>query len=113
MDIRLHAERVDRRRAKLTRPAMLGDLPEGAMVSHLGQPALVAGHALLPWSLGGYGPPIDVGQDASLTLLTPPSIVAALLAGYRPFIHPTAGPTTMRSFPGSDPGRQRVQVSEQ
>ena len=35
MDIALHAERVDRRRTKLTRPAVFGDLPDGAMVSHL------------------------------------------------------------------------------
>jgi len=113
MDIKLHAERVDRWRTKLTRPAVLGELPDGAMVSHLGQPALVAGHALRSWSFDGYGPSIDVGQDTSVTLLTPPSIVAVLAAGYRPFIHPTAGRTSMRCFPGSDSGRQRVEVSEQ
>lgn len=99
MDIQLHAERVDRRRTKLTRPAMLGDLPDGAMVSYDGEPALVARHTLRPWSFDGYGPLIEVGEDTSLTLLTPPSIVAALAAGYRPFIHPTVGPTTMRCFP--------------
>ncbi len=32
MDVALHAERVDRRRTKLTRPAVFGDLPDGAMV---------------------------------------------------------------------------------
>jgi hypothetical protein len=102
MDIQLHAERVDRRRTKLTRPALLGDLPDGAMVSHDGRPALVVGQTLRPWSPGGYEPAISVRQDTSLTLLTPPSIVAALAAGYRPFIHPTAGPTTMRCFPGCE-----------
>lgn len=111
MDIQLHAERVDRRRTKLTRPAILGDLPDGAMVIHSGEPALVAGHTLRPWSFDGYGPSITISQDTSLTLLTPPSIVAALAAGYRPFVHPTADATAMRCFPGS--GRQGLQVSEQ
>ena len=100
MDIQLHAERVDRRRTKLTRPALLRDLPDGAMVSHDARPALVVGQSLRPWSFDGYGPAVSVRPDTSRTLLTPPSIVAALAAGYRPFIHPTAGPTTMRGFPG-------------
>ena len=100
MDIKLHAERVDRKRTKLTRPAILGDLPDGAMVVHDGRPALVASRALRPWSLDGYGPALSVSPDARLTLLTPPSIVAALAAGYRPFIHPTADHTAMRRFPG-------------
>lgn len=99
MDVQLHSERVDRHRAKLTRPAVLGDLPDGAMVMHNGGPALVADRSLLPWSPDGYGPAIPVSQDAGVTLLTPPSIVAALAAGYRPFVHPTAGATGMRSFP--------------
>jgi hypothetical protein len=98
MDIALHAERVDRSRAKLTRPARFGDLPDGAMVLREGQPALVGAGALLPWSFDGYGPPDQVGAETSLTLLTPPSIVAVLTAGYRPYVHPTAGRTTMRSF---------------
>jgi hypothetical protein len=108
MDIQLHAERVHRRRTKLTRPAALGDLPDGAMVSHDGKPALVAGHTLRPWSFDGYGQARALSDDTSVTLLTPPSIVAVLAAGYRPFIHPTAGPTTMRCFPtsGSDSGRE-------
>ncbi len=105
MDVALHAERVDRRRAKLTRPARFGDLPDGAMVLKEGQPALVAGGMALPWSFDGYGRQEPVSPDATLTLLTPPSIVAALAAGYRPYLHPTAGRTAMRSFrQGERPG---------
>lgn len=98
MDIQLHAERVDRRRAKVTRPALLRDLPDGAMVSHDGGPALVVGQTLRPWSLDGYGAAVSVSPDTCLTLLTPPSVISVLAAGYLPFIHPTAGSTTMRSF---------------
>jgi len=98
MDVALHAERVDRSRAKVTRPARFGDLPDGAMVINAGQPALVAGGKLLTWSFEGYGPPEPVAADLRVTLLTPPSVVAALAAGYRPYVHPSAEPTTMRSF---------------
>ncbi len=102
MDVTLHAERVDRHRTKLTRPATLGELPDGAMVQlGEGQPALISGGALLPWSLDGYGHAVAVSPDTSVTLLTPPSIAGGLTAGYRPFIHPSAGPTSMRSF-GAD-----------
>ena len=39
MDVALHAERVvSRTRAKITRPAHFGELPDGAMVSYLGEP---------------------------------------------------------------------------
>jgi hypothetical protein len=99
MDVALHAERVvSRTRAKITRPAILADLPDGAMVDYLGEPALVSGGSLLPWSFGGYRDPVRVSPDTTADLLTPPSIVGVLKAGYRPLVHPSAGPTSMRSF---------------
>jgi hypothetical protein len=99
LDVWLHAERVvSRTRAKLTRPARLADLPDGAMISYRGEPALVIDGTLRPWSFDGYGPPTAPGPDTTVTLLTPPSIVAALSAGYRPLVHPTAAPTTLRPF---------------
>jgi hypothetical protein len=100
MDIWLHAERVDRRtRRQVTRPVTVGGLPEGTMVSHAGAPALYCGDALLPWSFDGYGPPLAVRPRTRVELLTPPSIVAVLDAGYRPLVHPSAGPTALRPFP--------------
>jgi hypothetical protein len=100
MDAWLHAERVDRRtRRQLRRLAVAGDLPDGAMVCYDGGLALRRGGALLPWSFDGYGAPVPVGPRTRVELLTPPSIVAVLAAGYRPLVHPSAGPTPMRSFP--------------
>ncbi len=99
MDVWLHTERVDRRtRRQVTRPVLAGDLPDGAMVRHDGGPALFCGSALLPWSFDGYGTRVPVSPGARVELLTPPSIVAVLAAGYRPLVHPTAGPTPLRSF---------------
>jgi hypothetical protein len=94
MDVALHAERVESRtRRKVTRAAAAGDLPDGAMVSHAGTVGMWCGGTLLPWSFDGYGAPVPVEPRAVVSLLTPPSIVAALAAGYRPIVHPSAGMT--------------------
>jgi hypothetical protein len=91
IDARLHAERVESRsRRQLTRPASVGGLPDGAMVLHGGEPALVRCPFVLPWSFTGYGSPIAVGPNTSVELLTPPATVAAIAAGYRPLVHPSA-----------------------
>jgi hypothetical protein len=105
MNAWLHAERVDgRTRRQLTREVVLGDLPDGAMVSYAGGPALRTAGALLPWSLGGYGPALRPAAGTRVDLLTPPSIVDVLAAGYLPLVHPSAGPTSMRAFsPPSQP----------
>ena len=93
MDARLHAERVEpRTRRKRTRPAVAGELPDGVMVRRDGSPGLLAGGRFLPWSFAGYRDPIALAPDAAVELLTPPASVAAIAAGYRPMLHPTAEP---------------------
>ncbi|MCP2321894.1 hypothetical protein HDA40_000401 [Hamadaea flava] len=88
MDARLHAERVDpRSRRQRTGRALFADLPDGAMIG-LGGPALKLGGLALPWSFAGYGEPVAAGGEVEV--LTPPSTVAVLAAGYRPVLHPTA-----------------------
>jgi len=78
MDARLHEERRDP--ARLTR---LDALPDGAMVLWRGAAHLKAGGRLWPWSFGDYGAPETVAAG-EVAALTPPSILAALAAGYRP-----------------------------
>jgi hypothetical protein len=92
MDAVLHAERVDSRtRRQQTRPARVGGLPDGAMVRHEGVIGLLTAGRVLPWSFAGYlDDPIPVGPDTTVELLTPPSSVAAMTAGYRPMLHPSA-----------------------
>jgi hypothetical protein len=100
MDVELHAERVESRtRRKVTRTAVAGDLPDGAVISRAGTLGLWCDGLMLPWSLEGYGAPAPVSAQSVVTLLTPPSIVAALRAGYRPMVHPSAGVTSLRPFP--------------
>lgn len=97
MDVRLHAERVDSRsRRKLTRAASAGRLPDGVMVRQDGVTGLLLGGDVRPWSFCGYGDPVPVGERVEL--LTPPATVAAIAAGYRPMLHPSALPAGTGSF---------------
>jgi hypothetical protein len=90
MDPVLHAERVDRQRRQRTRRMPAADLPGGVMIRSGGRIGLWLGGALRPWSWEGYGPPEPPGAGTGVEVLTPPSIIAAIAAGYRPRVHPTA-----------------------
>jgi hypothetical protein len=83
MDQTLQSERADGCRKRLWR-ARLGDLPDGAMIARGGRAYAVRAGALLPWSFAGYGAPEPLAAEAVADVLTPPSTVAALAAGYRP-----------------------------
>jgi hypothetical protein len=63
-------------------------LPDGAMLHEGAQVYLIAKGAALLWTPGGYRK-ADNAMEGAL-LLTPPSTLRALLAGYRPVLHPSA-----------------------
>jgi hypothetical protein len=101
MDLVLHAERVDgtgRRAVKRTHPANIRDLPDGAMFAEGERAYLVLGDDALPWSPGGYGEPVRPTRGRrTVDVLTPPSIVRAIGAGFAPMVHPSASRPTRRS----------------
>jgi hypothetical protein len=88
IDATLHCERLDggtKRRHLL--PAPVDELPDGAMIA-LGTDAFaIAGGRCFRWSPGGYSSVAAPGEGAQL--LTPPSSLRALGAGYRPILHPS------------------------
>jgi len=91
LDARLHGERVESRtRRQRTRQATAGQLPDGVMIKHGGAPGLLLADRFLPWSFAGYGSPVALRPASAVELLTPPSTVAAIAAGYRPVLHPSA-----------------------
>ena len=90
MDAVLHAQRTDRRRRKLTYSAPVHELPDGVMVRFSAGPHLQLAGRFLPWSFTGYGAPVSPPSSASAEVLTPPAITAAIMAGYRPMLHPSA-----------------------
>jgi len=89
MDAALHAERTDRSRHKLSCRAPATALPDGVMVRIGTQPGLLIGGRVHPWSFRGYGVPAAVAPG-EVEVLTPPSIVAAITAGYQPLVHHSA-----------------------
>jgi hypothetical protein len=90
MDAVLHRERVDRQRRQVTHSAPAGELPDGVMVRAGAAVGLLAAGRLRPWSFRGYAAPAAARLTGAVEVLTPPSIVAAIAAGYRPRLHPSA-----------------------
>ena len=93
IDERLHAERVDPgTRGQRRHAASIGQLPDGAFVIHDGAPHLVVGDKLLRWTPAGYAGS-ERRAKGGVELITPPSLVAVLRAGWRPavpLLHPSA-----------------------
>ena len=98
IDARLHHERVDpATRAQRRHRARLEDLPDGAFVLRDGAPWLVRGPRLLRWTPAGYDAQVSRQADERARLLTPPSLVAVLRAGWDgavPLFHPSADSST-------------------
>lgn len=89
MDDVLHRERLQGRAKRLHR-RNLDDLPDGAFVALEDGVFAVRGDALLRWTLDGYHEGKRRPRYGAVDVLTPPAIVAALIAGYRPHWHPSA-----------------------
>jgi hypothetical protein len=90
MDTVLHGERVvPGIRMQQRWVAALDDLPDGAFVEIDGAAYLVQQEGLRCWSWQGYGASVP-RPDTTVTVITPSSSVAALRAGYRPVLHPSA-----------------------
>ena len=91
IDTALHHERLDHGKKRLHALLVpLDQLPEGAMVQHGEQSYLVTQGRALKWSPAGYSAAEQLPDEA--TLLTPPSTLRTLNAGYQAVLHPTALP---------------------
>ena len=110
IDAVLHRERLDRGEKRLhPLPMPLEQLPDGAMVQADEESYLIVQGRALLWSMAGYRKSTPRSIDAML--LTPPSTLRALDAGYRPVLHPSAiakfslhshALATRISYPGSN-----------
>jgi hypothetical protein len=87
IDAVLHGERLERGRKRL-HPLPMARLPDGAMVQRGEESFLIVQGRALRWSMAGYQK--ADGEVSDAMLLTPPSTLRALRAGYRPVLHPSA-----------------------
>ncbi len=81
-DRQLHGERLDKAHRAIQRPI------DGVMVEHQGAAHAIRAGQMLLWSFDGYQTAIPFVPQAKL--LTAPSIIAILAAGYSPRWHPSA-----------------------
>ena len=89
IDTVLHRERLSGRKKRLhPLPMPLEELPDGAMVQQGNGSYLIAQRRALSWSPAGYRQAQNALQGAML--LTPPSTLHALSAGYKPALHPSS-----------------------
>ena len=88
MDAVLHRERFASARKLHPLPKAIEKLPDGTMVQAGEENFLIAGGRPLLWSPSGYRKAARDVKHAKL--LTPPSIVRAFSAGYRPVLHESA-----------------------
>ena len=98
MDDLMHSERLMPDKSKRLHRARLADLPDGSFVMRDGKPHLVLGDALLEWSPGGYSRARPRPASGDIDLITPPSAIAVIGAGYAPVIHESA-----RKIAGTSP----------
>lgn len=87
MDAALHDERLDRGRKRLhPMRGPVSELPDGTVVAAAGEAyTIMRGHAFR-WRAEAYEALQEIPRADGL--LTPPSTVLALRAGYRPVVHP-------------------------
>ena len=92
IDAQLHGERLEGR-AQRHYETRFSDLPDGAFVVRDGEPCVLAGGRLLAWSAAGYLARVRAPARARVRVITPPSLVAVLRAGWEPVVpllHPSA-----------------------
>jgi hypothetical protein len=112
MDDVLHRERLSGKEKRLHRAAF-DDLPDAAFVVLDGEAFAVRGRQLLRWTPRGYRDARPRPRHSVAEVLTPPSILRVLKAGYAPLWHRSADKfTAARSAasparPGSAAPRQR------
>ncbi|HEY1798382.1 MAG TPA: hypothetical protein VGG57_19875 [Stellaceae bacterium] len=87
MDAVLHAERLDRGRKRVHElSGPVDDLPDGAVIVAGGDAHTLSRGRAFRWTERGYEAAAEIPRADGL--LTPPSTVMVLRAGYRPVLHP-------------------------
>jgi hypothetical protein len=89
IDAVLHRERFASGKKLHPLSVRLEKLPDGAMVQAGAESFLITGGKPLRWSFAGYRK-VDAPIGEAM-LITPPSTVRALAAGFQPVLHPSAG----------------------
>ncbi len=83
MNVRLHAQRLWRHtHTRRLHPMDWHAVPAGTFVLLGGTPAVTLNHVVVPWTVNGYVAATVRPAGGTVDVITPPSSVAALRAGY-------------------------------
>jgi hypothetical protein len=95
IDHQLHGERIVRgSHRRRVHPMDWHTVPSGAFVRAAGRPAIVLDDVIIPWSDHGYESATPRPAAGTVEVITPPSSLAVLRAGYRPQIDISAAVQT-------------------
>jgi hypothetical protein len=89
MDEVLHRERCSAP-DYCTASMPVASLPDGVFVRVNGKLAVVLGDSFLTWTPDGYAETLNRPTSGNTDVITPPSTVAVIHAGYRPALHPSS-----------------------
>ena len=94
IDERLHRERLDPAgRSRRLHEAPIDSLPDATFVMYGGTPHVCVGGNLLRWTAGGYVGRRSRSPRGRVEVITPPSLIGILRAGWAPVVpllHPSA-----------------------
>jgi len=88
MDAVLHGERLNHGRKRLhAQRGPADELPDGSVIAAAAEAYTLARGRAFRWTVHGYEGPVEIPREDAV--LTPPSTLGALRAGYRPVLHPS------------------------
>ncbi len=113
LDRRLAGERLRRGRGlsraadRLLWTADVDTLPDGTVVLDAERrPSLLVGASMQSFTFDGWAAPEPRPRGGAVAVLTPPTSVAALAAGYRPTLHPSAAGEAPSAGSAARPARE-------
>jgi hypothetical protein len=92
IDHQVQAERMNADGSKRSYSSACGKLPDGVIVTLKNEPeaCLLYEKSVRQWTPGGYAMPRGIEPKTIVNVLTPPSIVRTIAAGYALVLHPSA-----------------------
>ena len=81
---------IDRAGDRLTWTADVANLPDGTVIVREGAAVLLQADRVMAFGFDGWRDPVRRPTSGAVTVITPPTSVAALMGGFEPVVHESA-----------------------